>query len=186
MGFRISWIAFEGLDRARCLDLVCMTDTDHLDEANEEPFSMASLPTGWTVLFSNDFEYVSHQKLALLSDTCRIVGCRIDENVMYSSASAFENGKLIWSLAHNSSEGHEHLETARQLPDEFDEIRTRLSSQQDVEDYIADIPLVIAAKCTGYRHDQWKFDWGVPAFMRVLPGTGAKPHWFKRLLGRTA
>ena len=53
MGYRIAWVGFEGLDRASCLTLTAMHDTTRLDEANEAPFSLASLPTGWTSLFSN-------------------------------------------------------------------------------------------------------------------------------------
>ena len=192
MGFRVSWIAFEGLGRQSCLDLVGMVDTGELDDACEAPFSMAVLPTGWGILFSNDFTYASDDRLSRFSGRCRIVGCQIEETIMYCRAAAYENGKLTWSAAHDSNEGLLHLETSGALPKEFEEIQRRLLEEQEQgggessdTDYVFDIPIESAAALTGYRHDKWKFDWGEPAFT-ALAGTITKkikqPFW-KKLLG---
>lgn len=190
MGFRISWVGFEGVDQAACLSFVGMTDTGHADEANEAPFSMATLPTGWTILFSNDFEFASEQKLAELSKCGRVVGCSIHEGIMYSSAASYLKGRRLWFVDHDSSQSIIDLTLDGTLPAEFDAIRARLVSEQEASggeqsdtDYIFDIPVELAAHCTGYRHDRWQFDWGEPEFSQVVPVVRGNKGWWRRLLG---
>lgn len=180
MGYRISWIGFEGLDRAACLALIGMRDTARVDEANEAPFSMANLPTGWTILFSNDFDYASDHRLAVCSNACRVIGCRIDETIMYSSATAFENGHALWSVCHDSGEGLMHLQARGESPKEFADIREKLIAEQEADggaeadtDYVFEIPVELAAVSTGYRHDRWKFEWGEPEFTEVEPAVAS-------------
>ncbi|UVC07287.1 hypothetical protein IHQ71_18975 [Rhizobium sp. TH2] len=169
-----------------------MIDTNQLDEACEAPFSMADLPTGWIVLFSNDFDYASDDRLARLSGRCRVVGCQVEETIMYCRTVGYGSGKLIWSAAHDSSEGLLHLKTSGALPKQFKEIERRLLEEQEQSgsessdtDYVFDIPIETAAMLTGYRHDQWKFDWGEPAFTALAATISEEikqPFW-KKLLG---
>jgi hypothetical protein len=93
------------------------------------------------------------------------------EGVMFSAAYGYDRGNARWSVVHNAQEGISDLSVSGAPPTELERIRERLSKQQsdaggdaaDV-DYIFDIPVELAATVCGYRHDQWKFDWGEPRF----------------------
>ena len=61
MGYKISWIGFQGQSKPQVLDLIGGTDTEVVDEANEADFSVAEIPDAWTMLFSNDFDFVSEK-----------------------------------------------------------------------------------------------------------------------------
>ena len=67
MGFSISWLGFKALSKAEILRRTGFRDTGAYDEANESPFSLAELPNGWTILFSNDFDYGAGEHLIGLS-----------------------------------------------------------------------------------------------------------------------
>jgi hypothetical protein len=64
MGFRISWIGFNGKGKTSALEMVGLEDTGERDEVNEAPLSGAEIPGGWFILFSNDFMFVSRERLA--------------------------------------------------------------------------------------------------------------------------
>jgi len=141
------------------------------DEANEAPFSLAELPTGWVILFSNDFDFGAPENLINVSAGAVIISSQVEEHSMFSGAYCYANGREAWRVCHDSARGRHHLATQGTLPPEFEPIRIRLSAQQadndraegDV-DYIFDVPIELAAELTGYRHDRWKFDWGIPRF----------------------
>lgn len=191
MGFRICWLAFHGIDHAECLKQLGMTDTGRFDDANDEPFSFASLPGNWHVLFANDFEYMKDKRLAALSKDCEVVGVRVADNVMYSQAVRFKRGVQVWAATHESWRGLRHLDTSGDLPTEITEIRANLLAQLEANggdksdvDYVFDAPVELAELITGYRHDRWKFDWGQPKFTEVIPLPGRVPTpWWRKLLG---
>jgi hypothetical protein len=176
MGFKISWIGFNGLDRAECLARLGMTETPVVDEANEAPFSLAALPNGWIILFANDFEYVTEERLSKLSRGATVIGCHIHEGIMYADAILFNDGKEVWSISHFAGDGRLDLKVTGAPPGEIGSIRDRLTAEQKKNDateadtdFIFDIPVEAASLATGYRHDQWKFDWGEPVFHELKP-----------------
>ena len=171
MGFSISWVAFKNLSKAEVLKRSGFRDSGTEDEANEAPFSLAELPTGWVVLFSNDFEYGAAEHLIGLSSGAMVLSCQVEEHVMFSAAHCYSNGREAWSVWHNSERGHYDLSTRGTPPAEFAPIKIGLNAKQDdsggatsIVDYTFDIPVDLAAELTGYRHDRWKFDWGQPIF----------------------
>ena len=105
MGFKISWIGFSGTTKAGALEKVGLTDTGEADEFNEEPFSGAEIPGGWFIVFANDFQFVSPQRLARLSGDCRVIACQVHEGIMFSAAYGYERGDRVWELAHDAQQG---------------------------------------------------------------------------------
>jgi hypothetical protein len=170
MGFHISWIGFNGLDREECLRRLGMKATRAVDEANEEPFSLAQLPNNWIILFANDIEYVSDKRLAELSVETTVIGCHVHEGVMFSDATLFNAGRKIWSITHYAGDGVLDLKVQGDLPAEILAIRDKLLAEQKAAgpasnvDHVFDIPVEAARLVTSYRYDQWKFDWGEPVF----------------------
>ena len=174
MGFSISWLAFKALSEMEVLKRTGFRDTGVYDEANESPFSLAELPTGWTILFANDFDYGSAEHLIALSAGAMIVACQAEEHVMFSAAHCCAEGRESWSVWHDCERGRYDLSVRGALPAELEPIRKRLIAKQDESggarsnvDYTFDIPVELACELTGYRHDFSKFDWGQPHFTRL-------------------
>lgn len=182
MGFSISWIGFNGLGPSEALERLGMAPTKARDEANEAPFSFAELPNRWLILFANDFDYVDDALLARLSDGCTVIGCQIHEGVMYAGATLYDQGREIWSVAHEGSGDVYDLTVSGTPPDGFEALRARCVAQQkaddpkasDSVDYIFEIPVELARLACGYRYDLAQFEWGEPVFRVVKPKGGGK------------
>ncbi|WP_294334963.1 hypothetical protein [uncultured Sphingomonas sp.] len=182
MGFSISWVGVRGADKAWLLDTLGFADTGTLDEANEAPFSIAALPTGWTILFSNDFDFPQPTMLEHLSLKHDVIACQVEQHVMYSAASAFIAGVMQWSVAHDAQQGLRHLHTEGTPPITLETIRESLGRElenqptdENLVDFLFDAPIELAAQTTGYRHDHCKFDWGQPHLRNWPP-----PHWLSQ------
>jgi hypothetical protein len=176
MGFSISWLAFKDKSKLDVLSLMSLADTGEPDDANESPFSGAELPTGWYIVFRNALSSPRMKMLKSLSRDCSVLRCQVEEHIMFSGASLHTNGKLMWTVCHQSSKGAYHLSAEGDLPETFGPIRDRLFKEQEENggansdvDYIFDIPVQLACELCGYRHDQWRFDWGQPTFARLRP-----------------
>jgi hypothetical protein len=78
MGFSISWLGFKALSKTEVLRRTGLRDTGLSDEANESSFSIAEIPTGSTILFSNDFDYGSAEHLIALSTGATVLACQIE------------------------------------------------------------------------------------------------------------
>jgi hypothetical protein len=173
MGFRISWIGFDGKGKTSALEMVGLKDTGEPEEANEAPpFSGAEIPGGWFILFSNDFGFASRERLVELSIDCRIIACQVHEGIMFSAAYGYGRGNRVWELAHNAQQGLYDLSVSGSPPPSFESVRQRLTRRQEATagsgiDYIFDIPVEVAAAICKYRHDRWKFEWGTPQFTRL-------------------
>jgi hypothetical protein len=145
-------------------------DMGIVDEVNEAPFSAAELPTGWSVLWANDFLFVSEDRLAALSTNNEIVACQVYETVNFTAAYAYLNGAYQWSILHAGDEDVWNLDVAGALPSAFERVRKGLTDAQAADpdvDYISDVPLETAQAICGYRHDRASFDWGEPVFTIV-------------------
>ena len=171
MGYRISWVGFNGLSKDEVLRLLGATDTGAIDEANEAPFSGAEIPGGWFILFSNDFGFASKEALASLSSNCDVVACQVLESVGVSMAYAYSHGTEQWAVLHDEQKGIRDLVVSGSPPPAFEKIRARLSLEQEAQggesagvDYFFDIPVETAEAVCGFRHDRWEFEWGEPKF----------------------
>jgi hypothetical protein len=173
MGFKISWIGFDGPSKAEVLVIAGLRDTGQPDEFNETPLSGAEFPGGWFILFANNFDFVTPRRLSQLSANCRIVACQLHEGVMVSAAHGYERGNRLWELTHNGQEGVDDLSISGSPPPSFDAIRRRLAQEQESTtgdvDYIFDIPVEVAGSICNYRHDRVMYDWGQPQFIRLDP-----------------
>jgi len=175
MGYSISWIAVRGRPKAEVLVSLGLRDTGESDEANESPASGTELPTGWYVVFLSDLThpFVAPATLQKLSEGCEVVGCQIEEHVMFSASFCYSNGRHDWRIIHESEKGLYNLELEGTVPSFVAEIHMAAQGEQDKEgkaaraDHIFEVPLRAAERLCGYRHDRWKFDWGEPRFTKL-------------------
>jgi hypothetical protein len=172
VGFSISWVGFDGIGKARALESVGLRETGEPEVVPEAPFSGAEIPGGWFIVYSNDFGFVSRERLAQLSIDCRIIACQVHEGIMFSAAYGYERERRVWELAHNAQETIYDLSVSGSPPPSFETIRQRLTRRQEATagsgvDYIFDIPVEVAADICKYRYGRFKFDWGMPQFTRL-------------------
>ncbi len=199
MGFKVSWIGIRGLDKVTVLQRLGFADAGPLDTELDAPFSCAELPTGWIIVFANDFGWVTPARVAALSSGAAAVGCQMSEGVMYSAAWGYEDGVQQWSLVHYLDEDKE-LEIVGNPPAEFPAIRERLTRDQEREgegvDYLFDAPIALTAALCGYRPDETTLE-TQPSFTELtaagpVPQVGARDQvkdservgWLAKLFGR--
>jgi hypothetical protein len=162
LGFSISWAGVERGKR-EALDLLRLEDTGVEDEANEAPLSAAETGLGWTIIWSNDIMFGGDEpRFSRLSNVAPILVCLIEEHTMFSLAMLFREGETKWSISHEG-DGDDvfDLKKAGELPPFASEIETELTNRQKKEggrsaavDYMFDIPLMIAKRLTGFKHDE--------------------------------
>jgi hypothetical protein len=177
LGFKISWIGFQGATKLQALQKAGLCDTGESDEANEVPVSGAEIPGGWLILFSNDFRFASPERVASLSAYCLTVACQVHEGIMVSRSVAFERGASLWQLTHDSQNRSNDLSVTGLPPAAFQSIHDRLRQLQAQQDksrplrveYVFDVPVETAESVCGYRHDGARFAWGKPIFTRLEP-----------------
>lgn len=163
MGFSLAWFAAQGIDRDDFLERLGFTDTGEADEYFDQDHSGGELPGGWYIILTSDLGLLAPDKLAQWSAGGRLVAAVVHEDSANSLATEWKDGRLIWSVSHDGSEGGDQLAVEGQLPDVFDELKHEADALQ-VADVVFDIPLDLAAELTGFRHDEMGFDDDIPPF----------------------
>ena len=64
MGFNASWLAVRGKPAESVLDLMGLKRTGEFEEVPESPITGIALPTGWYLIFANDFGFVDRAPLS--------------------------------------------------------------------------------------------------------------------------
>jgi len=141
VGFRVSWVGFKRIDKNSALEKVGLRDTGDPDEVNEAPFSGAEIPGGWFILFSNDFLFVSRERLSKLSTDCSVVACQVHEGIMVSIAYGYEHGNRVWEVAHNAQRSWDDLSIFGAPPVPLQSIQQRHMQNRNT----FDIPIEVAA-----------------------------------------
>jgi hypothetical protein len=88
MGYRLSWLGCKTPHKSELLAQAGLYATTLRDDAHGAPFSWTELPTGWCILFSNDFDYASAEHLEAFAQNFEIVSCQVHEGIMYSAAAS--------------------------------------------------------------------------------------------------
>ncbi|MGY4395222.1 hypothetical protein ACVWZA_000383 [Sphingomonas sp. UYAg733] len=199
MGFRISWLAAKDMRKADLLKHFQLVDTERRDEANEADFSVAELPTGWSVLWSNDPTFARIAICQPISQRRPVVSCWVNETAMVSSVNYFSRD-TYWFAGHDANaDNPADRDIQGEYPAEFQDIVDQHRALQ-VEadraepgqvDYMFDAPIEMARRLCGFRHDLIEFDWGVPHFTAAESAatvtdrsTVDKRGWFARLFDR--
>ncbi len=160
MGYSLSWLAVQAIDRQDLLAALELETTGAREEIAESDLVMATLPGDWHIVLSNrDERFDDTGLLERLSRGREIIACFVEEHVMYSEARGFSDGKLVWSVIHDAQAGLDHLETEGTLPASYAGIRERIEHQRRAAgeapaDFLFDVPIELAKMLTGFRHDE--------------------------------
>ena len=180
MGFNISWLAFNGVPKHAVLAAMSLRDTQVPDEVPESAFACAELPTGWTLLVAQDFDFAFSPAAIKAASEFAVLALQVHEGIMYSHAAFRLRGVPVWDISHYSENGLHDLKVEGEPPPEFDAIKaagfeeqrksdTESANAQWKVDHIHGIPIALAAAQCGYSHDRWSFDWGQPEFTEAEP-----------------
>ncbi len=177
MSFALAWFAVQGIGKDDFLDRAGFTDTEELDEYFDQDHSGGELAGGWYVVVTSELGLADPARFAQWSADGRLVAVVIHEDTANTLATEWRDGKLVWSVSHDGSDGGEELAVEGQLPEVFEELKqeaiaaqTELRTDADGEDegeevnFVFDIPLDLAAEITGFRHDELGFDDDIPPF----------------------
>jgi hypothetical protein len=171
MSFSLAWVAVHGVASDDFLERTGFEDTGEVDEYFEEQHSGGEIPGGWYVIVTSEIGLLEPAKLAQWSAGGRLVATVVHEATSNSLAMEWLDGKQVWSLSHDGSEGGDQLAVEGVLPDVFEELHQEAVAAQAESlkeggevDFVFDIPLDLAAEITGFRHDEMGFDDEIPPF----------------------
>jgi hypothetical protein len=156
----LSWVAVKGAKTEAAVSALGLKRTNRREEIPESDINGVELPTGWYLVLFNRQE-ISDRVLQKVSRLGESVYCFVEDHVMFSCASGWENGARTWSVVHDCEKGKYHLEISGMAPSSLKEIQSRLVSELDHAggekadvDYLYDAPAELARHLTGFRHDQ--------------------------------
>lgn len=191
MGLSISWLAVRTNDLGQLFEIADVAPTTEPDEWLESKFSGSGLLDGWYFLHAQgcDHPIISGDSLSKISTLGETIACSVEEHVMVSIAEGWNGGARSWAIAHDAQEGMFDLSADGEIPADYETIKNDFVSQQNAEggedadvDFIFDIPLQVAKKICGYKHDEGSPPWVPPgpvAFTRhgTSNATSTKPWW---------
>jgi len=191
MGFSISWLAVKTDDLDRLFEIAENSPTSEADEWLEAKFSGSGLQGGWYFIQAQgcDHPIISADSLSKVSALGETVACSVEEHVMVCVAEGWRGGVRSWSISHDAQQGMFDLSADGELPAHYEAIKDDFVGQQNAEggedadvDFIFEIPLQVARKICGYKHDEGSPPWVPPgpvAFTRPGASLGAsgKPWW---------
>lgn len=187
MGYSLSWLAVKGKPPQSVRDELAFRPTGKREEIPESELSAVEMPSGWYLIVSDHTEQVcSDDTLQRLSSSgCQLVTCFVEEHVMFSRATGWHDGKMIWSVTHDAQKDRKHLEVQGEPPPQFAAIRDELSAKDmpKVCDYLFDVPVETARSVAGYRHDEDVPGLSGEVFEVLESATQKKASFFKRLFG---
>src|SRR5688572_13073995 len=161
MGVSISWLAVSDMEPDAIHKQLGLLSSREFDPDIKYPFAGRVLPSGWYLVVANrcDSPMVRDDMLSSLSMSARVVAASIEEHVMYCFSTCWMNGKQEWRVQHEAEKGTRHLEVSGVPPEDLETLRQGALARQlchDDEigvDYVFDVPLELARRVVGFRHD---------------------------------
>jgi hypothetical protein len=164
MGYALSWAATKG-DAETVHSALGLRPTGKREESPKSDIVGAELRGGWYLVLYRGCDAARRARESL-SRLGEVVYCSVEEHVMVSAASAWKDGKCLWSVVHDGQEGINDLQVKGALPASFASIRDRQKAKQDAGekvptdgeefavDHMFDVPVDLALELTGFRHDR--------------------------------
>lgn len=180
--------------KADVIQRLGLEDTCRVVDPAGAPTTCVQASSGWTILGSDEHDFASSERLALLSEGTEAVGCCWSSTVMAVDVWGYKDARESWSVSYDSDKDFGRVDAKGELPAEFAAIyETALREQaEDGEiDYVFDVPTDLIAALTGYHYadfDEAEFTALMPPRRsETKPSGGPKANPFaglKRLFGR--
>lgn len=182
MGVSISLLFVRGpavQETLNQLQLAMTADHRNLPPVQRGSISMANLPSGFHVIWSNtcDERRFTKAALAKLSEDGEAVLQSLEEHVMFSHVEYWRGGGQQWSVSHSGDVDDEDLKSEGHLPELFDTLRNQQMSRADDGDFF-EIPVRMGDQLTGYRYDR-DYDWMNESAFTLLDSTAPTRRWWK-------
>ena len=184
MGYRISWLAVDGVDKQTVYKRLGLTATCETGLAFDHPTTGRQLENGWTVVGFDELghELVDDDAMKKLSADWTVLACNFCETTMCSTVHFWKNGVELWSVWHFSNDTVDHLEVGGDPPEEFEAIEQKYRALQAEEeaaealvDHMIEIPIALAAHVTSFRHDEGPDDFDYLEFKPRAEKSTIKP-----------
>lgn len=164
MGFRVSWIAREGISTSELLEAGNCELTDEVHEFTDVGFYLLELPKAKVlrvVLIADGSENYSDldEQLAkaLSKGSTEILYFWCSDTVMCSELICYNAEKIEWAIRYNGYDGGELPLIEGKPPALVNEILSALKAEQiensNDADYIYELTAEVGRKLVGYRHD---------------------------------
>jgi hypothetical protein len=163
MGYSITWFAVPEAQAESFLRELDLVDSGKTQEFPDSLICTAKMDTGWQVLWYNEYEcpLLGEDQVMELSKSHDLLVCTVEEHCMDCAATLWRGGRRLWYLHHDGSHGSKGLDAQGELPACFPVIRDEMEREQVAAggdkaqvDMILEIPLRVAQKLTGFKHDQ--------------------------------
>lgn len=164
MGVSLSWIAVEGKSGEEVQRQLGLVDTGERGDDLDYPIAGLGLRNGWYLVVADecDRKLLSDRLAVSLSSGATVIGCSVEERVLYSSAKLWRQGKRIWSVQHRGGvHGIMDLAIDGRPPEGFHQLRDDYFAGQESAgganaggDLIFEIPLALAKSVVGFHHDE--------------------------------
>jgi hypothetical protein len=184
MGYKISWLAVQGVDKNAVYERLGLVPTGEVGPAFEHTVTGSQLSSGWTIVGFNELYHklVHDDEMQRLSAGWTVMACNLCETTMCSTTSLWKDGEEVWGVWHFSNDSVDHLEMGGDLPPEFDVIEKHYRALQAEEksgdaevDYMIEIPVALATHITTFVHDQGSDDFDYLDFKSRKKKRAAKP-----------
>ena len=162
MGVSISWLAVRDMEPEAIHKHLGLLSSREFDADIKYPFAGRVLPNGWYLVVANrcDSPLIRDEMLSSLSLSARVVAASVEEHVMYCFSTCWLDGKQEWRVQHEAEKGVNHLQVSGAPPVELETLhqgalaRQMCHDESVTADYVFDVPLELAKKQVGFRHDE--------------------------------
>jgi len=163
MGVSLSWLAAHGKSPEAVREELQLRGTGTPGDIPESSFVGSTSNAGWYLIVARGCEHriISAPVLERVSAGCEVLTYTVEEHVMFSEATGWQNGKRLWRVTHKGEDGPKGILAEGTLPAEYTSIRDNYISRQDSEggeeadvDFLFEIPVVLAQTFVGYKHDE--------------------------------
>lgn len=162
MGFSLSWLAVKDISESRILDAFGARKTGKSDEVPDWDLGYMERASAWRFVFVNrdDIEQSFSSCLQKLSSDSELVAVFVEEHVMYSRASCWNNAKVLWRVEHDNERGGlKDIRWEGAVPRCFKgiykDMLEQLKNDSEPCDYLFDVPTLVAQDLTGFKHDEF-------------------------------
>ena len=157
MGYRTLLIAVKGKNRSKIFEEYQVKGTSEFSEVADSDVSSCQF-NGFTIFVVNDYIEPDDKLFEKLSLGATLISSYVNESVMVSYSTCWENGKEHWNILHDSQEDILHLEGHGNLPDSYETIKAKMMKLQEGDkeaavDYIFDVPVQVFHKRVGLKYD---------------------------------